>query len=100
MTSYSCLLVIFIFANLYTALTLKAPRVSFILGPPLAGRKHTCFSRLISKTVFIGKGTQATKLVSEFGVVHLSAGDLLRSEREKGTALADTIERLNKIKIG
>uniref|UniRef100_A0A2P2I436 UMP-CMP kinase n=2 Tax=Hirondellea gigas TaxID=1518452 RepID=A0A2P2I436_9CRUS len=28
-----------------------------------------------------GKGTQSAKLVEEFGVVHLSAGDLLRRER-------------------
>ncbi len=49
--------------------------VSFILGPPLAG-----------------KGTQATHLVSEFGCVHLSAGDLLREERASGSELAETIE--------
>jgi len=27
-----------------------------------------------------GKGTQCAKLVEEFGLVHLSAGDLLREE--------------------
>jgi UMP-CMP kinase len=49
--------------------------VNFILGPPLAG-----------------KGTQAANLVKEFGVVHLSAGDLLRAERESGSDVASLIE--------
>lgn len=30
-----------------------------------------------------GKGTQCTKLSKEFGFVHLSAGDLLREERQR-----------------
>ena len=53
----------------------QQPRVSFILGPPLAG-----------------KGTQSELLVSEYGCVHLSAGDLLREERESGSELAALIE--------
>jgi len=32
-----------------------------------------------------GKGTQCAKLVEEFGVVHLSAGDLLRAHVKSGT---------------
>lgn len=32
-----------------------------------------------------GKGTQCSKLVEEFGVVHLSAGDLLRAHMKSGT---------------
>mmetsp|Transcript_5096 Transcript_5096/g.14628 ORF Transcript_5096/g.14628 Transcript_5096/m.14628 type:complete len:288 (+) Transcript_5096:135-998(+) len=32
-----------------------------------------------------GKGTQCAKLVKEFGVVHLSAGDLLRAHMKSGT---------------
>lgn len=40
------------------------PRVLFVLGPPGAG-----------------KGTVCANLVRDFGVVHLSAGDLLRDER-------------------
>ena len=32
-----------------------------------------------------GKGTQSAKLVEEFGVVHLSAGDLLRAHMKSGT---------------
>ncbi|CAM9525129.1 unnamed protein product [Chrysoparadoxa australica] len=38
-----------------------------------------------------GKGTQCGKLVETFGVVHLSAGDLLRAERNSGSALAEMI---------
>lgn len=30
-----------------------------------------------------GKGTQCAKLVEAFGLVHLSAGDLLREERNR-----------------
>ena len=32
-----------------------------------------------------GKGTQCAKLVEEYGFVHLSAGDLLRAERDSGS---------------
>ncbi|KAK9822638.1 hypothetical protein WJX81_002237 [Elliptochloris bilobata] len=32
-----------------------------------------------------GKGTQCAKLVEEFGLVHLSAGDLLRTHMKSGT---------------
>uniref|UniRef100_A0A0K0CZR0 UMP/CMP kinase n=1 Tax=Angiostrongylus cantonensis TaxID=6313 RepID=A0A0K0CZR0_ANGCA len=41
--------------------------VVFILGPPGAG-----------------KGTQCLKIQENFGFVHLSAGDLLRAERQRG----------------
>ena len=39
-----------------------------------------------------GKGTQCSMLVKEFGLVHLSAGDLLREERQKGGETGDLIE--------
>jgi UMP-CMP kinase len=39
-----------------------------------------------------GKGTQCGKLVSEYGFVHLSAGDLLRAERDSGSPLGTMIE--------
>jgi UMP-CMP kinase len=38
-----------------------------------------------------GKGTNCTRIVERFGYVHLSAGDLLRAERESGSDLADMI---------
>jgi adenylate kinase len=34
-----------------------------------------------------GKGTQSTRLVNQFNLMHLSTGDLLRSEIAEGTAL-------------
>ena len=49
------------------------------------------------KVVFVlggpgsGKGTNCSKIVEEFGYVHLSAGDLLREERNSGSALAGMI---------
>ena len=38
-----------------------------------------------------GKGTQCDLIVRKFGYVHLSAGDLLREERNSGSELADMI---------
>lgn len=38
-----------------------------------------------------GKGTNCGKLVNEFGFVHLSAGDLLRAERDSGSKDGDLI---------
>lgn len=38
-----------------------------------------------------GKGTNCARIVENFGYVHLSAGDLLRAERESGSELADMI---------
>lgn len=38
-----------------------------------------------------GKGTQCALLVERHGLVHLSAGDLLREERNRGTELATMI---------
>ena len=42
--------------------------VSFVLGGPGSG-----------------KGTQSALLVEKYGFVHLSAGDLLRKERDSGS---------------
>ncbi len=38
-----------------------------------------------------GKGTQCGNLVKEFGFVHLSAGDLLRAERNSGSKDAELV---------
>lgn len=52
----------------------SAPHVVFVLGGPGSG-----------------KGTQCSKLVEQFGVVHLSAGDLLRAERVSGSENGELI---------
>jgi adenylate kinase family enzyme len=52
------------------------PQVVFVLGGPGAG-----------------KGTQCANIVKEYGWVHLSAGDLLRAERESGSENAAMINR-------
>lgn len=51
------------------------PRVIFVLGGPGAG-----------------KGTQCARMVREYGFVHLSAGDLLRDERDSGSPVGTLIE--------
>ena len=43
-----------------------------------------------------GKGTQCSKLVEDFGFVHLSAGDLLRTEVANGTEQGKELEALMK----
>lgn len=54
----------------------EKPKVVFVLGGPGAG-----------------KGTQCQNIVREFGFVHLSAGDLLREERNKpGSQYGELIE--------
>lgn len=56
-----------IFRSVYRLFTtMTKPQVVFVLGGPGAG-----------------KGTQCSNIVSKFGFVHLSAGDLLRAERNE-----------------
>jgi len=38
-----------------------------------------------------GKGTQAEMLKNEFGITHLSVGDILREERKNGTELGEQV---------
>jgi len=57
------------------------PRVVFVLGGPGAG-----------------KGTQCQKLMEEFPIIHLSAGDLLREEKNSNSKDAELIN--NYIKEG
>ncbi|XP_022087760.1 UMP-CMP kinase-like isoform X2 [Acanthaster planci] len=52
------------------------PIVIFVLGAPGSG-----------------KGTQSANIVKEFGFVHLSAGDLLRAERNTGSDISTVIEQ-------
>uniref|UniRef100_A0AAG5CX25 UMP-CMP kinase n=1 Tax=Anopheles atroparvus TaxID=41427 RepID=A0AAG5CX25_ANOAO len=61
-------------------ISMSKPKVVFVLGPPGSG-----------------KGTQCEKIVKEFGYTHLSAGDLLREERnregsEYGALIEDNIK--------
>ena len=39
-----------------------------------------------------GKGTQCERIVSEFGLTHLSAGDLLREEVARGSPQGHSIQ--------
>lgn len=56
--------------------TMDKPKIVFVLGAPGSG-----------------KGTQCANIVTEYKYVHLSAGDLLRAERNRpGSELAQTIE--------
>lgn len=41
-----------------------------------------------------GKGTQAQKLIEKYGLIHLSTGDILRAEINKGTALGMEAKQL------
>ena len=43
-----------------------------------------------------GKGTQCANLVRDLGFVHLSAGDLLREERDSGSKDAELINNIIK----
>lgn len=53
------------------------PKVVFVLGGPGSG-----------------KGTQCAKIVSEFGLSHVSVGDLLRAEVAKNTSVGSSISEL------
>ena len=54
---------------------LSKPHIFFLLGGPGSG-----------------KGTQAQNLIRDYKFKHLSTGDLLREERQKGGELGQTIE--------
>ena len=41
-----------------------------------------------------GKGTQCERLVAEFGLTHLSSGDLLREEVARGSLQGQSIQQL------
>ena len=58
------------------------PRVLFVLGGPGSG-----------------KGTQCQRISSEYDYTHLSAGDLLRAERKKGTTNAELINTYIKVRL-
>lgn len=53
------------------------PKITFVLGGPASG-----------------KGTQCAKLVEEFGYKHISVGDLMRAESDKGTKDGEKIKKI------
>ncbi|XVF75618.1 hypothetical protein PTKIN_Ptkin13bG0201100 [Pterospermum kingtungense] len=55
----------------------KKPKVVFVLGGPGSG-----------------KGTQCAKIVQHFGYTHLSAGDLLRAEKDSGSENGTMIQNM------
>lgn len=60
----------------YGKMSSEKPNIVFVLGAPGTG-----------------KGTQCERIVKEFGYVHLSAGDLLREERQRpGSAFGEMID--------
>lgn len=76
----------------------EKPKIVFVLGAPGSGKYLLLLQyfdiRLFKRNKFAtGKGTQCSKIVDEYNYVHLSAGDLLRAERNRpGSELAQMIE--------
>ncbi|XP_071720432.1 UMP-CMP kinase 4-like [Rutidosis leptorrhynchoides] len=60
-----------------SALSIKKPKVVFVLGGPGSG-----------------KGTQCANIVEHFGYTHLSAGDLLRAEIKSGSENGTMIQNM------
>jgi len=53
------------------------PKITFVLGGPASG-----------------KGTQCAKLVEEFGYTHISVGDLMRAEKDRGSRDGERIKKI------
>jgi len=70
---------ILVFAASMNSLAEHKPTIVFVLGGPGSG-----------------KGTQCTRVVKEFGFVHLSAGDLLREEMNSGSKHGEMISTMIK----
>ncbi|MDP5170155.1 MAG: adenylate kinase [Bacteroidia bacterium] len=41
-----------------------------------------------------GKGTQSQKIIDDFGLIHLSTGDMLRAERASGSDLGQRVQAI------
>ena len=41
-----------------------------------------------------GKGTQSEKIINDFGLIHLSTGDMLRAERTSGSELGQRVQQI------
>lgn len=78
----------------------EKPNIVFVLGAPGAGKGKFLFIKSnkmwnwpTNSIWTLNAGTQCEKVVNEFGYVHLSAGDLLRAERNRsGSEFAEMIE--------
>jgi hypothetical protein len=55
-----------------------------------------CYPSCICIYLYIGKGTNCARIVKDFGYVHLSAGDLLREERDSGSENGNMIDQMIK----
>ena len=53
------------------------PKIIFVLGGPASG-----------------KGTQCEKIVEEFGFTHISTGDLMRQEIQKGSKEGEQVKKI------
>lgn len=75
-------------------MSLEKPKVVFVLGAP--GGWHlflTHANNLICTNFSAGKGTQCSNIVKSYGYAHLSAGDLLREERQRsGSEFGELID--------
>ena len=69
-------------------LPISHPNINFVLGGP------GIFLMMI--WLGSGKGTNCVQLAKEFGLIHLSTGDLLRAEASKQTSLGQEIEEMMK----
>ncbi|XP_003376676.1 UMP-CMP kinase [Trichinella spiralis] len=62
---------------------------NYCVKPNSFDNRNTNFTCFMAKVVFVlgppgcGKGTQCRKIVENYGLVHLSAGDLLRAEQNR-----------------
>jgi len=78
------------------ALKIDAETKRFQLGPGATFMEGTPDIVFVLGGPGSGKGTQCAKLVKEFNFMHLSAGDLLRAERDREGAQANMINNFMK----
>ncbi|KAA6418366.1 MAG: putative adenylate kinase chloroplastic-like [Trebouxia sp. A1-2] len=67
------------------ASTVKSSRLKHIVASSNGSHSKEPMRVMISGAPATGKGTQCSRIVEKFGLVHISAGDLLRAEVAAGT---------------